>query len=431
MSGTSFIVEVPTLFTKSTQMAMRSGNTILTGNERIDGNMVINGSLTLDGTIDDTLIQFDDFDISSLNVYENTTLNTLRVTSTLEVEGSSTLNGTLSVVGHSFMTGLSCDDLEVSEGALLNNVQVSGTMNLANGIVDDLLCQQHLEVIGVASFLGVSMESLDVSGHSLLESISCETLEVLGDLSVNYAFLNDVSCLQLDISNTLNVVGEAIFRDISVGDLSCHTLDVRGRSLFQDAISYQVIDDNSVLSDNSAVVWIVAGESVSRINESHSITLSDIREGNIFGKPFWAPRSDGYVSVGTDISSAEWALSLAFGVVNPYKSGTLFYQDDTSHNVALDGPNLLVNKDSSGLIIPSFSVLTVNHFDSSYAVYINGIQEYTSANVNTSDTSTNEMYFIKDALGVQLLAGALWEKTLTESQIEQLTLEALTATSLG
>ena len=49
----SFIVEVPAVFTRPTQMASRLGNTTLTGNERINGNFLVNGSLTLDGEWDE------------------------------------------------------------------------------------------------------------------------------------------------------------------------------------------------------------------------------------------------------------------------------------------------------------------------------------------------------------------------------------------
>ena len=67
----SFIVEVPAVFTRSTQMASRVGNTTLTGNERINGNFVVNGSLTLNGELDDAVIVFESYDITNLNVYKS------------------------------------------------------------------------------------------------------------------------------------------------------------------------------------------------------------------------------------------------------------------------------------------------------------------------------------------------------------------------
>ena len=43
----SFVVEIPSIFTKPTQIPNRLGNTILTGSETIQGNLLVNGSLTL------------------------------------------------------------------------------------------------------------------------------------------------------------------------------------------------------------------------------------------------------------------------------------------------------------------------------------------------------------------------------------------------
>jgi hypothetical protein len=45
----SFVVEIPSAFTKSVQIPNRLGNTTLTGNETIHGSVIVNGSLTLDG----------------------------------------------------------------------------------------------------------------------------------------------------------------------------------------------------------------------------------------------------------------------------------------------------------------------------------------------------------------------------------------------
>jgi hypothetical protein len=76
---------------------------------------------------------------------------------------------------------------------------------------------------------------------------------------------------------------------------------------------------------------------------------------------------------------------------------------DTSDNVVLTGDQLIVNEDSSGLIIPSFSVLTINYSDTEYYVYLNGILEYSSMVVSESNTTTNTMYFEKSGRGVSCL----------------------------
>ena len=43
----SFVVEIPSIFTKPTQIPNRLGNTILSGNETILGDLLVNGSFTL------------------------------------------------------------------------------------------------------------------------------------------------------------------------------------------------------------------------------------------------------------------------------------------------------------------------------------------------------------------------------------------------
>jgi len=79
----SFVVEIPTVFTKPTQIPARLGNTILTGNETIEGSLYVNGSLTLNnGSEGDStnVVNYDSLDISNnLTVNGLTTLNEVNV----------------------------------------------------------------------------------------------------------------------------------------------------------------------------------------------------------------------------------------------------------------------------------------------------------------------------------------------------------------
>ena len=81
----SFVVEIPTVFTKPTQIPARLGNTILTGNETIEGSLSVNGSLTLNnGNEGDStnVVNYDSLDISNnLNVNGLTTLNEVNASS--------------------------------------------------------------------------------------------------------------------------------------------------------------------------------------------------------------------------------------------------------------------------------------------------------------------------------------------------------------
>jgi len=85
----SFIVEIPSVFNKSTQIPNRLGNTTLTGNETIHGSLNVGGPLTLDGTNNIT----DKF-TSNIPVIFNDTTNML------DVSGQNMdLSGNLSVAG--------------------------------------------------------------------------------------------------------------------------------------------------------------------------------------------------------------------------------------------------------------------------------------------------------------------------------------------
>ena len=114
-------------------------------------------------------------------------------------------------------------------------------------------------------------------------------------------------------------------------------------------------------------------------------------------------QTNGYIQIERDISDSTWCLALAFGVTHYRDGGGLFQQNDTSHNVVLTGDQLVVNDDASGLSIPLFSVLTINHFDAYYEVYLNGILEYSSAVVSASTTTTGTMFFLKNLVGVSCL----------------------------
>jgi len=80
----SFIVEVPSAFSKSVQIPNRLGNTTLTGNETIHGGLVVNGSFTLGGTS---------------NQNQDIIYNSLDISNNLMVRGNAEVKGSLDVSG--------------------------------------------------------------------------------------------------------------------------------------------------------------------------------------------------------------------------------------------------------------------------------------------------------------------------------------------
>jgi len=337
----------------------------------------------------------------------------------------------ISVAGLSSLSDVSCDsltvdgDLVVVDTTSLNTLQVDGMC-----VLSDVSCER-LDVVDVScSYLDLS-DGLHVIGLSDLADITSNGLSVLPDISCDHLDVVDVSCGYLDLSDGLRVVGLSEMNQVNINehahikDVSCDYLDVKNGARLTGPISYEYGGD--YVASLSPLEWFVAGESTSRIDPFTVITLNNIRQGSIFGKTYWmSTKTNGYIQIERDISDSTWCLALAFGVTHYRDGGGLFQQNDTSHNVVLTGDQLVVNDDASGLSIPSFSVLTINHFDAYYEVYLNGILEYSSAVVSVSTTTTGTMFFLKNLVGVQLLAGALWDTTLVDSQIEELTLEALT-----
>jgi len=118
----SFVVEIPTVFTKPTQIPARLGNTILTGNETIEGSLSAN----------------------NLNVNGPTMLNEVYVTGNETIEGSLSANN-LNVNGPTmlnevYVTGnetiegsLSANNLNVNGPTMLNEVYVTGNVTIGNG----------------------------------------------------------------------------------------------------------------------------------------------------------------------------------------------------------------------------------------------------------------------------------------------------------
>jgi hypothetical protein len=94
----SFVVEIPSIFTKPTQIPVRLGNTILSGNETIQGALQVNGSLTLNvgSNVDNTnVVYYDSLDIS----------NTLSVGGNATIGGDLVVNGVINQTGASWSLG--------------------------------------------------------------------------------------------------------------------------------------------------------------------------------------------------------------------------------------------------------------------------------------------------------------------------------------
>ncbi len=130
----SFVVEIPSIFTQSTQIPNRLGNTTLVGNETIHGGLVVNGSLTLGGT-DSNFGEpvYESIKVNNeLVVDGDTTLQDVSAQN-LYLSGNANIKGDLNVKGFlDIDTTLYFDTLVIrrlaeetnSEGIVLNEIQV-------------------------------------------------------------------------------------------------------------------------------------------------------------------------------------------------------------------------------------------------------------------------------------------------------------------
>jgi len=159
----SFVVEIPTVFTKPTQIPARLGNTILTGNETIEGSLYVNGSLTLNnGSEGDStnVVNYDSLDISNnLNVNGLTTLN--------EVNASSITTNNLVVNTFNIGSGnITSPKFRVVQPVKnLNNCFPDGSSATLTTIATNVVCYGgtlifHVEVGGYSK--GVSAAELEV-----------------------------------------------------------------------------------------------------------------------------------------------------------------------------------------------------------------------------------------------------------------------------
>ena len=422
----SFIVEVPSVFTKQTQIASRYGNTLLTGNEQINGSLLVRGSLTLNGDPANATFQLDSYDISYLNIWQTADISYAKL-GTLEVTKTSTLN-TLNVANQSIFSGISCERLNVNDATTMNQVTLSsalvGTLQVTgHSTLDSVVCDtiQGNEATFLDAFItdisniNLDVSFLNVSGLGILNVVTCESLQVNNGSVFNGASFVDISVSNLDVS-FLDVTKLTVAGHSDLADVSCESLEA-GRAIFKDSIYYQTID-RSVVIDTGPLFWIVAGESASRIDPTHVIILTNILQGTIFGKKYWTPKAGGTIRINQDFTASAWAVAFVFGVVSTI--GELFATTNINH-VVYNGQTLSVNGNSSDMTIPSFSVMVVNKATDTYSVYMNGVLSY-SSNVVASTITTEFPKFG----GAQLLACALWDTTLTETQIETLTLETLT-----
>jgi cytoskeletal protein CcmA (bactofilin family) len=197
----SFVVEIPSIFTKATQFPSRLGNTTLTGNETIQGNMVVNGSLTLSGTMNTYQsldISYQSLDISSsLTVRGDTHFNSV-FAETLEVDGATVLSdvsahdldlsGSLMVEGSTLLSDVSAHDLDLSGSLTVKGILgVTGLATFSGGISTNTVLVSNLPTdVSHATTKGYVDDSLNLKQDNIPSSTALSVNELIAyDLTIS------------------------------------------------------------------------------------------------------------------------------------------------------------------------------------------------------------------------------------------------------
>ena len=136
----SFVVEIPSVFTKPTQIPVRLGNTILTGNETIQGSLSVNGSLILNSGVNHNtnVIYYDSLDISNnLNVGGDVSISGDLVIGDVSASNISAINISA--------TSITAADVQPTLTAG-TNITISGNTISASGGTPDLTAGSGIDI---------------------------------------------------------------------------------------------------------------------------------------------------------------------------------------------------------------------------------------------------------------------------------------------
>ena len=445
----SFIVEIPSVFNKSTQIPNRLGNTTLTGNETIHGSLNVGGPLTLDGTNNIT----DKF-TSNIPVIFNDTTNMLDVSGqNMDLSGSLDVIQNVTIGGNTTLTGalqanggLSCDGTKFVVADATGNTSIGGTL----GVTGTSSLSGN---VGIGGDSGT--ETLLVTGSERVTS----NLHVGGNLVVDGSFnfseviqnittVNNEVILstQLDISNqgtgpALKVsqfgVGDdqdvALFNAGDEGD--AFKIDSSGNSHFYKEVD--IVKENDVSFDTILIRRTVATAEIINLR-TLQVYVNNV---NILPSATNATQSIQSGSLGDVIEFMTWN-----DLVAQVSYGSLTYASNIRNNNVTDP--YVVHSDNSemaylSLYIPltqSFNISDIQSFvlynaKNSYRYRINGfeIELYNRSNGFTPGTNvlysmpinTSEYDYRFDLPAITSYTGG-FASTDSETQIKDITVSAST-----
>lgn len=165
----------------------------VTNNCNIGGNLVVSGQINAD-----SIYIGNSFEVGQDSL----------VSGNLEVRGDFDLTGAFNIAGNTNLTSLTADSIDISSVSNLSTLNVSGTSNL----------QGSLSVNSDSIFANIQVEELLANGAVQLGS----TLNVNGATNVN----NSLEAQSISSVGTLTVGGllTAEFNIIATGDITCNRL---------------------------------------------------------------------------------------------------------------------------------------------------------------------------------------------------------------
>jgi len=220
----SFVVEIPSVFKKPTQIPVRLGNTILTGNETIEGTLSVNESVDISNNLN----------VNGLTTLNDVSAQNMELSGSLDVSQNVTIGGTLGVTGNVGIGGSSGSETLLVSGSerVTSDLHVNGDL-VVDGTVNfsEVVFSTQLEVSnqGTGPALKVSQFGVGDDQDVALFNAGDEGDALKIDSCGNSHFYKHVNVSGTMTSNSpWALLGQTIDGD-SDGDYSGHSVSINAK----------------------------------------------------------------------------------------------------------------------------------------------------------------------------------------------------------
>ena len=169
----SFVVEIPSVFTKPTQIPVLLGNTILTGNETIQGSLSVNGSLTLNSGFNHNtnVIYYDSLDISN----------------NLNVGGDVSISGDLVIeyVSASNISAINISATSITAPDVQPTLTAGTNITISGNTISAVAATPDLTVISNTNLSSVNISAINISCTELTTSDATGSTSIISGVKIN------------------------------------------------------------------------------------------------------------------------------------------------------------------------------------------------------------------------------------------------------